>query len=476
VITFSLFGVGTATVQPTISAGPAAELRIGNADPQLAGASGAAFDAAPQIRITDSGGNLITDGSDSSIVVTATLTRVTVSGQATGGFVIGEDSAVTAIPTSAEEPITQVTVSAINGVATFGGLGIDGVNGRSYTLTYSSNSLAGISLGGVQQALVRTGGPVSVEILTTAGGADSGAPFSRQPRIVVRDSGGNPVNLPVTVSASVNPVMVDGQSTGVLVGSPSVQTVNGVATFSDLGLSGVSGTNYTITFNAEYEQEGTVVPLAQTSTQTVTAAVGAPVALEFATAPAGAASGLSLATQPVVRVVDSGGNTVSSSTAEITVKIDDPEDGLSGQRLLGATTAAAVDGVGRVTNLGLRGIVSTDYTLTFQAVLSGEERSLTEVIAVSPGVPASFAVSTSAAGAASGLAFTSQPQIRVMDAEGNTVTASQARVTVTVSGADQQGRQSRQSRAAARPDCARVDRAVCPCHGGRRGVPGDCDL
>jgi hypothetical protein len=433
VITFSLFGVGTATVQPTVSAGPAAELRLGHAT--LNGASGAALDTVPEIRITDSGGNLITSGDDASLTVTATLTRVTVAGEETGNFRILDGSNVSAA-NLVDGVILAVTTTAVNGVARFEGLGLDGVDGRSYTLTFTATSAVGAPLTGVDGANLRTGAPASIHTQVAAAGANSGAAFNRQPQIVIRDTGGNPVDVPVTVSAQVTQI----NGTGELVGPTSAVTVNGVATFTGLGLTGTEGSDYTLTFTAQHGPAESPITLGTVTTQSVTMGVGAPVALEFVTEPGGASSGLTLATQPVVRVVDTGGNTVTASTAEVTVKIDDPADGITGSRLLGVTTSAAVDGVARFASLGLRGIVGTTYTLTFQAQLSGEERNVTTTIQVAPGVPASFTVSTSAAGAASGQAFTTQPQIRILDAEGNTVTASQARVTAAVSGGDGQGR------------------------------------
>lgn len=433
VITFSLFGVGTASAQPTISAGPAAELRLGHG--ALNGASGAALDTAPEILITDSGGNLITTAVDAGLTVTATLTRVTVAGEATGSFRVLDGSNVS-VATTVEGTILAVTTSAVSGVARFEGLGLDGVDGRSYTLTFTATSAQSVALTGADAVLVRIGAPTTIHTLVAAAGANSGAAFNRQPQIVIRDTGGNPVIVPVTVSAQVTQI----NGTGELVGPTSAVTVNGVATFTGLGLTGTEGSEYTLTFTAQHGPAESPITLGTVTTQSVTMGVGAPVALEFVTEPGGASSGLTLAAQPVVRVVDTGGNTVTASTAEVTVKIDDPADGITGSRLLGVTTSAAVDGVARFASLGLRGIVGTTYTLTFQAQLSGEERNVTTSIQVAPGVPASFTVSTSAADAASGQAFTTQPQIRILDAEGNTVTASQARVTAVVSGGDGEGR------------------------------------
>jgi len=81
-----------------------------------------------------------------------------------------------------------------------------------------------------------------------------------------------------------------------------------------------------------------------------------PAQLSITTQPVGGASGSALTTQPVVRIVDSAGNTLTSSTASVTATA-------SGGTLGGTTTVSAVNGVATFTNL----THTTDgtYTLTF---------------------------------------------------------------------------------------------------------------
>ena len=75
----------------------------------------------------------------------------------------------------------------------------------------------------------------------------------------------------------------------------------------------------------------------------------------------GGPSGALLATQPVVKVEDSAGNVVTTSTATITVTS-------SSGSTIGGTQAAglnAASGVATFTNLTLAGTAGTGYTLTF---------------------------------------------------------------------------------------------------------------
>jgi hypothetical protein len=91
-------------------------------------------------------------------------------------------------------------------------------------------------------------------------------------------------------------------------------------------------------------------------------------AIAVTTQPVGSTSGAALATQPVVRIVDAAGNTVTHSTASVTVTA-------SGGTLGGTTTVAAVNGVATFTDL--THATAGTYTLTFAST------SLTSVTSAS---------------------------------------------------------------------------------------------
>ena len=86
---------------------------------------------------------------------------------------------------------------------------------------------------------------------------------------------------------------------------------------------------------------------------------GSAVAAAITTQPTGAASGSALATQPVIRIVDAAGNTVTSSTVSVVASIAS-----GGGTLSGTTSVAAVNGVATFTNLVITG-TSGNRTLTF---------------------------------------------------------------------------------------------------------------
>ena len=153
-------------------------------------------------------------------------------------------------------------------------------------------------------------------------------------------------------------------------------------------------------------------------------AVGSATALAITTEPQGAPSGSVLGTQPVIRIIDAGGNTVTTSTANVVVSISSGTGTLSG-----TTTVAAVSGVTTFTNLVITGTAGA-YTLTFGADgLTG----VTATLFLTEGPAAQVVINRDSAGTQRRTAFTTQPQITIQDAANNRVTQSEVVVTATVS-------------------------------------------
>ncbi|MFM8396140.1 MAG: fibronectin type III domain-containing protein, partial [Acidobacteriota bacterium] len=128
------------------------------------GASGAAMTTAPAVSFLDAGGNVISGLND----------PVTVSIQSGTGGTLGGTT----------------TVNAFNGVASFNGLTLTGLVGTNYVLRFTDGSLT------VDSGNITPSGPGAAAqlALTTAPVAvTSGAPFSTQPVLTIRDAAGNPV-------------------------------------------------------------------------------------------------------------------------------------------------------------------------------------------------------------------------------------------------------------------------------------------
>jgi hypothetical protein len=86
-------------------------------------------------------------------------------------------------------------------------------------------------------------GAASQATLTTnAAGAASGSAFTTQPVITIKDAFGS------TVTTSTAAVTMTVSGDGTTVGTTTVNAVAGVATFTNVGISGTAGTAYTLTF------------------------------------------------------------------------------------------------------------------------------------------------------------------------------------------------------------------------------------
>ncbi|MFZ9794605.1 MAG: FG-GAP repeat domain-containing protein, partial [Gemmataceae bacterium] len=210
----------------------------------------------------------------------------------------------------------------------------------------------------------------NLSFITNASGASSGTAFTIQPVLSVLDAFGNSIpgytdQVTMTVSAGAT-----------VVGTATVNPVAGVATFTNVGISGLAGTQYTLTFSS-----GSLVP----ATQVIIPTVGAPTQLVlsvnaaggsnrsgFNTQPGnvttfidysfpGSTNGESFTTQPVVLIKDSGGNTVTTSNALVTLSVS------SGATLTGNTVVGAIAGKATFTNVGVNGVQGTQYTLTYSS-------------------------------------------------------------------------------------------------------------
>jgi len=110
----------------------------------------------------------------------------------------------------------------------------------TYTVTATNSS--GIST--VTFALTVTGSPAKVAITRASVGTATALAFTTQPQITIQDSGSN------TVIASSAVVTASISSGGTLIGTTTATASSGVATFSNLGVSGTVGTSYTVTYMA----------------------------------------------------------------------------------------------------------------------------------------------------------------------------------------------------------------------------------
>jgi hypothetical protein len=225
-------------------------------------------------------------------------------------------------------------------VATFTNLVLSGTTGN-FTLTFTPASLTAAT----SSSFALTAGATSKAMITTQpSGAVNGSAFTTQPIIRITDASGNTVT-----SSSIDVVASIASGSGTLSGATTVAAVNGVASFTDLLLSGTAG-NFTLTF--------TPTSLTAATSSSFVLSVGAASKAMITTQPSGAFNGSEFSTQPVVKITDSGGNIITTSTVNVVASLASGTGTLSG-----TTTVVAVNGIATFSNLKITG--TGNHTLTF---------------------------------------------------------------------------------------------------------------
>ncbi|NDD64455.1 MAG: hypothetical protein EBZ36_10850, partial [Acidobacteria bacterium] len=367
-----------------VTVSPGVPSRLALIAQPVGGISGQQLTTQPIVEIRDSQGNKVTS---STMPVVASI-------QVGGGGTLGGTT----------------TVSAVDGVATFSNLSLAGTIGTSYVLRFATGTITPVSSSGV--GVTGAGSPAQLMVTAQPVGGASGATLLTQPVITIRDSGGNTVT---TSSASVAVELFSGAG-GALTGTKTVNAINGVVSFSGLVMTGTVNTNYVLQFASP--------GLPEVNSNTVRVTPGAPDRLMVMTQPAGGASGLVLATQPVIGIGDAQNNLVTTSSAAVTVSIQ------SGGGTLGGTqTATAINGVATFASVTLSGNVGTVYVLSFASGTLTPTNS--NNVTLTPGAPTQLVIATAPVGGGSGAPLTTQPIIQIQDAQGN-VTNSTATVTVAI--------------------------------------------
>jgi uncharacterized repeat protein (TIGR01451 family) len=297
------------------------------------------------------------------------------------------------------------TVAAVLGVATFSGLAIDSA-GTGYKLTASATGPSGATSAPFN---IVAGAASQLAFTTQPPDAAAGIGFGAVVR--ARDSQGNTAAFAGNVTVSI----ATGTAGAHLTGTVTAAAVAGVATFSGLTIDSV-GTGYRLAASAGGLASGT------STTFNITAAVASQ--LVFTTQPGNATAGAGFGV--VVTARNGLGNTATGFTGSVTVAIT-AGTGTTGAHLTGTATLAAVLGVATFTGLAIDS-AGSGYKLTASATGPSNATSATFNIV---------------AGAASQLAFTTQPPnaaagtgfgavVRARDAQGNTATGFTASVTVAI--------------------------------------------
>ncbi|MBA4304736.1 MAG: hypothetical protein C0424_10970, partial [Sphingobacteriaceae bacterium] len=355
-----------------------------NTQPSSTVQSGAVFAQQPRIQLQDASNANIPQ---SGVVVTVAI--------ASGG---GTLSGTTTATTDA------------NGLATFSGLIITG-SGGNRTLSFTASGLTAVT-----SNTINVQGPAARLQITTepSASAANNVVFVTQPAVQLRDAAGNNVSQSgVVITASI---LTGG---GTLGGTLTATTnSNGLATFSGLRITGTTGIR-TLLFSS-----GSLTP---DTSANVNITVGAAARILITTEPsATVANGVVLPQQPVVRLVDAGGNFVNQNGTVITAAI------LTGGGTLGGPLTATTNGSGVATfaNLQLTGLVG-NRTLRFTGSSLTSDTSTN--INLTVGSANKIAIITQPSSTAgSGTPLATQPVVEIQDIGNNPILVAGTNIAVSI--------------------------------------------
>ncbi|MCC6242677.1 MAG: Ig-like domain-containing protein [Gemmatimonadaceae bacterium] len=334
-------------------------------------------DVAPTVTITSSGGASVASGSTLQLNVRATDRK---------GGVVPTSSVQwsSPAPTIASVSTTGLVTGTIAGTAAITA-SYDGVS-TAFTVT------------------VIPGAPVRLVMRTQPSGAASGAFFTTQPVVEVRDAAENVVTTStVTITAAI------ASGGGLLTGLSVLTASGGAVSFGDLAIIGTQGAR-TLAFTSP--------GLSPAVSNSFVLTPGAAARLVVRTQPSGALAGVLFTTQPVIEVRDGADNVVTTATPLVTATVS-----AGGGTLSGTAAVTAVNGVATFTTLRIAGLIG-NRTLTFSA--PGLTAATTETFVLQPGAATALGVRVAAVGGGLNAPFTTVPVVELRDASGNVATAAPA--------------------------------------------------
>ena len=303
--------------------------------------------------------------------------------------------------------------AAVAGVATFDDLSIDkvGTGLHAHQLEHRTDQRDECGVQHHRRCRVEA----RVHLQTTGG--TGGVVWTTQPRVNIQDAFGNTIT---TSTASVTLAITPGTGTS---GAALTCTANpkaavaGVDTFAGCKID-KAGTGYTLT--------ATSTGLTSAISTSFDVAVGPATKVVYTQAPVTTQAGSIITPAVVATIQDVGGNTVTSSSATVSIAIGTNP---GGGTLSGTVSEPAVAGVTTFEDLAINK-VGTGYTLITSS--TGLTSATSAVFNITVGPAAKLAVTTQTAGGTGGVAWTVQPKVTIQDAFGNTITTSTAAVTAAI--------------------------------------------
>ncbi len=328
-----------------------------------------------------------------------------------------------------------------------GALNIADTTGNGITASNLSDSDATVSAGsGVSE-------PIAIDTtLDSVGEAINIFDFVISDGGTADGSATNVTEIRLNTSGTIDPSKLTFRLNGPDAINVSGSYSSNVITFAGLSLSIADGANETYTVNAYYNDnsnltEGQTLILSvdgdsdltlgssgsqMSATSAVTNSTGSSVdvvatAMVFSTQPAGSVSGFALTTQPVVRVMDAFGNTDTAFTETITLTE------ASAGSLTGGSVAA-VAGVATFTAINYTATADQQsFTITAndQDGVGSNLQTVSSNPLTSDVVATTLVFDTQPSGSVSGVALSTQPVVKAVDANGVTDTGFTETITLT---------------------------------------------
>ena len=285
--------------------------------------------------------------SDASATISWTAVAAT-AGVGVGTSIDDGGSAITGYEVAVYDAANTLTTSVDAAAGATSAVASGLTNGTNYTAKVRAKNTNGS--GTYSEASTAftpaSAGAGSVTVFTEPAGAVNGVNLTTQPVAKIGTTSG------INVTASI------ASGAGTLSGTLSATTsADGKATFTNLRITGTAGA-----FRLQFAAIGYQSALSGS----FTLSAGAASRLAVSRQPVGGNSGSAFATQPVVRVADSGGNFTNTINKQITAAV------FSGAGTLSGTVVATTNGSGiaTFTNLAITGSTGL-YVLRFSDTTGG---------------------------------------------------------------------------------------------------------
>src|SRR6266566_3774009 len=302
------------------------------------------------------------------------------------------------------------TVTAVNGVASFGDLSAN-KTGTSYWLTATATGLS----------------RATSSVFAINPGAATQLVFGQQPGTTVANRLITPAvkvraldafgNLATGFTDAVGIALGNNPGGATLSGTTPVAAVAGVASFFDLSLNR-TGTGYTLTASAN-----AFAPVFSTAFDITP---GTATQLAFTVQPSTTVAGATISPAVQVTALDPAGNPVPSFTGNVSVVLGNNP---GGSTLGGTTTLATVNGVASFSTLTLDK-TGTSYWLT--ATATGLNTATSSVFGVTPGTATQLVFGTQPGTTVADRLISPAVKVRALDAFGNLATGFSGSVAVAL--------------------------------------------